>query len=479
MPTPRRVVEEYILKSIPVGLLVIDRDGRIAAASPVAGALLGISREPLKGVVWRDVLSDTPGSAEFAALVRQGTDEGVSAKQREIAYTTPDGHVSRLIVNVSCVRRSGRMVGVVCIFEDVTELHQARERETSVLREKNRLQHDIIESLGNLALSVAHQIRNPTAAIGGFSRKLRAVMQEHGLSTEYPDIIFSEALRLEGIVGTVVRLASIQRPKPMFSPLLPLVERVTAAVGRVAAQSGRTVKWDIQVEAGECFMDQGLLDLVLTEILRNAVEFSNPGLVRVRLVARQEDHAWRIAVSDAGPGIPDHSLPFVFDPFFTTKARGAGIGLTMARKIVMEHGGELSLHSPGTGGVTVSLRLPMPMPMQDAAAGGSPGASCDLLGDGLDACLLTTKARQAGVNIVGLSAVDAVREIQAAEGFEPCFGRGRFDICGQDGCLFRTDCMKLKRVEAPCRITFAGRPGLAGLDPGGGVASCLRAQDAP
>jgi PAS domain S-box-containing protein len=475
MPTPRRVVEEYILKSIPVGLLVIDRDGRIAAASPVAGALLGITREQLKGVVWRDVFPGAPGSAEFAALVRQGTDEGVSAKQREIAYTTPDGRALRLIVNVSCVRRSGRMVGVVCIFEDVTELHRARERETSVLREKNRLQHDIIESLGNLALSVAHQIRNPTAAIGGFSRKTRAVMQEHGLPTEYPDIIFSEALRLEGIVGTVVRLASIQRPKPMFSPLLPLVERVTAAIGRVAAQSGRTVEWDIQVEAGDCFMDQGLVHLVLMEILRNSVEFSKPGLVRVRLLAHQEGHFWRIAVSDAGPGIPDHSLPFVFDPFFTTKARGAGIGLTMARKIVMEHGGELSLHSPGTGGVTVSLRLPM----QDVAAGGSPGASCDLLGDGLDACLLTTKARQAGVNIVGLSAVDAVREIQAAEGFEPCFGRGRFDICGQEGCLFRADCMKLKRVEAPCRITYTGHPGLAELDAGCGLASCLRAQDAP
>ncbi|MEF3696422.1 two-component system sensor histidine kinase NtrB [Desulfolutivibrio sp.] len=475
MPTPRRVIEENILQSIPVGLVVIDRGGRIAAASPVAGALLGISREPLKGALWREVLPDTPGSAEFAALVRQGTDEGVSTRQRELAYVTPDGRVLRLIVNVSCVRRSGRMVGVVCIFEDVTELHQARERETSVLREKNRLQHDIIESLGNLALSVAHQIRNPTAAIGGFSRKLRAVMLEHGLSTEYPDIIFSEALRLEGIVGTVVRLASIQRPKPMFSPLLPLVERVTAVIGRVAAQSGRTVEWDIQVEEGDCFMDQGLVDLVLTEILRNAVEFSNPGVVPVRLLARPEGHSWRIAVSDAGPGIPDHSLPFVFDPFFTTKARGAGIGLTIARKIVMEHGGELSLHSPGQGGVTVSLRLPM----QDAAAGGSPGAPGALLGDGLDACLLTTKARHAGVNIVGLSAVDAVREIQAAEGFEPCFGRGRFDICGQDGCLFRADCMKLKRVEAPCRITYVGHPGRAERDADSGVASCLRAQDAP
>lgn len=474
MPTPRRVVEEYILQSIPVGLLVIDRGGRIAAASPAAGSLLGMSRDDLKGVLWRDVLPDAPGSAAFAGLVRQGIEEGVNATQREIAYVTPDGRALHLIVNVSCVRRGGRMVGVVCIFEDVTELHLARERETRVLREKNRLQHDIIESLGNLALSVAHQIRNPTAAIGGFSRKMRAVMQEHGLSTEYPDIIFSEALRLEGIVGTVVRLASIQRPKPIFSPLLPLVERVTAAVGRAAVQSGRMAAWDIQVAEGACFMDQGLMHSALTEIVRNAVEFSAPGVVRVSLVARPEGRSWRLFVTDAGPGIPEHSLPFVFDPFFTTKAWGAGIGLTIARKIVMEHGGEVSLHSPSTGGVAVSLRLPMP----DDATGGRAEAADDLVGVGLDACLLTTKARQAGVNIVGLSAVDAVREIQAAEGFEPCFGRGRFDICGQEGCLFRADCMKLKRVEAPCRITYTGRLGHDGLDAASGVASGAEAGEA-
>jgi hypothetical protein len=53
--------------------------------------------------------------------------------------------------------------------------------------------------------------------------------------------------------------------------------------------------------------------------------------------------------------------------------------------------------------------------------------------------------------------VDAVREIQMAEGFEPCFGRGGFDACGQEHCFFRADCMKLKRGEAPCRITYRGR----------------------
>jgi PAS domain S-box-containing protein len=462
MPTPRRIIEDNILGSIPVGLVVVDRNGRVAAVSPAAVDILGIPGERLGAASWRDLFSGDPDNREFEALLARAAEEGEGVSQRLTPYRTPDGRMRRLMVNVSRVQRGGRKVGVVCIFEDVTELHRARERETRVLREKNRLQHDIIESLGNLALSVAHQIRNPTTAIGGFSRKLRAVMRERGLSTEYPDIIFAEALRLEGIVGTVVRLASIQRPKPVPSPISALVERVVTEVGRMADKTGRAAVWDLHLQDGDCVMDRGLIHQALSEILRNAVDFAGPGGVRVRVSAARTDDAWRIAVADDGPGIPAGSLPFVFDPFFTTKARGAGIGLTMARKIVMEHGGELSVHSAGGSGTTVTLRLPL----RDAVPGdaGVPGDDGVLVGEGLDACLLTAKARQAGVNIVGLSAVDAVREIQAAEGFEACFGRGRFDICGQDGCCFRVDCVKLRRVEAPCRITYAGRPSLTEQD---------------
>jgi PAS domain S-box-containing protein len=460
MATPRRIIEDNILHSIPVGLVVIDRNGRLAAVSPAAGEMLGIPADSLKGRPWRDMIPDDPANGEFGVFLAQAAEEGRNVSQRLTAYRAPDGRSVSLILSLSCLHQKGRKVGVVCIFEDVTELHRAKERETRILLEKNRLQHDIIDSLGNLALSVAHQIRNPTTAIGGFSRKLRAVMRERGLSTEYPDIIFAEALRLEGIVGTVVRLASIKRPTPVSSPLAPLVERVAAETGRMADKIGRKAVWDLHVEGGDCFMDRGLIHQALAEILRNAVEFSGPKGAEVRVSARLEEDAWRIAVADDGPGIAPHDLPFVFDPFFTTKARGAGIGLTMARKIVMEHGGEMSAHSAAGGGTTVSLRLPLPLGAQARGEAEQPPERGMLFGEGLDACLLTAKAREAGVNIVGLSAVDAVREIQMAEGYESCFGRGRFDICGQDACYFRADCLKLRRVEAPCRITYAGRPSL-------------------
>jgi PAS domain S-box-containing protein len=214
MPSPRRIIEENILQSIPVGLLVIDRNGRIAAAGPAVSDILGISRRDLRGRPWPEILGDDPRNAEFNDVMAQAATGRGNVRQRQVSYRTPDGRRLWLSVNASFLEKAGTMVGAVYIFEDVTELRRFRERETRVLREKNRLQHDMIESLGNLALSVAHQIRNPMVAIGGFSRRLRDFLENRAMSTEYADIIFSEAVHLEGIVGAVVRLASIPRPSP-------------------------------------------------------------------------------------------------------------------------------------------------------------------------------------------------------------------------------------------------------------------------
>lgn len=461
MPSPRRIIEENILQSIPVGLLVIDRNGRIAAAGPAVSEILGISERDLRGRPWRDILGNDPRNAEFNDVMAQAATGRGNVRQRQVAYRTPDGRRLWLSVNASFLEKAGTMVGAVYIFEDVTELRRFRERETRVLREKNRLQHDMIESLGNLALSVAHQIRNPMVAIGGFSRRLRDFLENRAMSTEYADIIFSEAVHLEGIVGAVVRLASIPRPKPVPSPLLPLFERVAAEAERRAMRAGRALTWDLEVEDGDCRMDQGLMHMALTEIVRNAVEFSGQDRLLVRMQARPEGEVWRLVVSDSGSGVAPGNLPFVFDPFFSTKPRGTGIGLTMVRKIVMEHGGEVSVFNSSDGGVAVTMRLPRTDP-ESADWGGEPGALVD---QGLDVRSLTAKAREVGVNVEGLSAVDAVREIQMAEGFEPCFGRGMFDACGQERCFFRTDCMKLRRVGAPCRITYGGGPN-------GGMVAC-------
>lgn len=442
MPSVRQLIVDNVLKNLPVGLVVFDPAGAIMVASPSAAKILGYSPRLLGNRPFRELSFEFPENEAFKRCLAEAVEEGRGFTHREAVYRSPDGNVSRLLLTATILEKAGKNVGVVVIMDDVTALRQAQEREAGILREKNRLQYDMIESMNTLALSVAHQIRNRTATIGGFSLKLLRELRAIDHSTVYPEIIFQEAKRLEDVVGAVVRLASISRLRPEMVSARPIIDKAVADVNKIARGLNRQVSWNIDVEDHELLADPELLRLALTEVLLNCLEFNNRGDASIAILAKKGD-GYTIGVTDNGPGVAAGSKPFVFDPFYSTKPQGAGIGLTIVRKIVIEHDGLVSLESPGGGGASVQIRL-----------GGAPGESyfsppCEE-GKVFDAGLLAEKAASVGVDVRGLNYIDAVRKLQAWEGYSPCFGYGLFDRCGQARCGFRSDCMQIKIIGAPC-----------------------------
>ena len=194
---------------------------------------------------------------------------------------------------------------------------------------------------------------------------------------------------------------------------------------------------------------QELLGQALHEILVNAVEFSGREAPRVAVTLVRRDDGVVLTVTDDGPGVRQDLRPFVFDPFFTTKSRGAGIGLTLARKAVFEHNGEIDLGNGANGGTVVRLRL-FDTPEAGLAREGFDGPM------GLDVRELKGKARDLGLDVSGLTTIDAVRAIQQGEGFAPCFAWGVHDRCGQQLCAFRKECVKTMRIDELPRITYGG-----------------------
>ena len=176
MPSVRQILVQNVIKTMPVGLLVIGPNGNVMVASPSAGALLGLSGQPLEGRVWKTILRPEPANEQFNRNLTEAVEAGRAFRHCLVDYRGPDGEARRFSMTASCPEIEGKRVGVTLLIDDVTALYRSRERENAALREKNRLQCDMIESLNNLALSVAHQIRNPVAAIGGFALKL---LREH------------------------------------------------------------------------------------------------------------------------------------------------------------------------------------------------------------------------------------------------------------------------------------------------------------
>ncbi len=449
MPSVRQILVQNVIKTLPVGLVVIDPKGVVLVASPSAGVLLGLPPDSLEGRGWRTLLRPEPANEQFNRNLVEAVDKGRAFRHCLTEYLRPDGEPRRFSMTASCPELDGRRAGVTLLIDDVTALYRSRERETVVLREKNRLQYDMIESLNNLALSVAHQIRNPAAAIGGFALKLLREHKERHLSTEHPDIIFQEARRLEELVAAVVRLASLPHPRLTAVNLADLVREAVERAERTAESLHKRLECALSLEEVEIVADAALLGQALQEVLQNAVEFSGKEAARVAIGLYRRDDGVVLSVTDDGPGVRPDLAPFVFDPFFTTKARGAGVGLTLARKAVLEHNGEIALHAAEGGGVTVSLRL------FDTPEAGL-GREAFFGPMGLDVRELKSKAWELGLDVSGLTTIDAVRAIQQGEGFAPCFAWGVHDRCGQELCAFRRECVKTTRIGDARRITYGG-----------------------
>lgn len=214
-------------------------------------------------------------------------------------------------------------------------------------------------SLDRLAVSVMHQIRNRTISIGGFAGLLLKKAELDEASRTRLDAIVNESLKLEDIVrsvsdytnATLSRLEQVSLPKLMLA--------VLDEARRTAEERGCVLSFEYEPEALELILDRALFSRALREMFINAVDFGGD---QVNVAVRVEmSSSWAlIAITDDGPGIAEEDLPFVFDPFFSSKPDGVGMGLCIAKKVVLAHHGELYVESVRDRGTTFYVSVPLP-----------------------------------------------------------------------------------------------------------------------
>jgi two-component system sensor histidine kinase PilS (NtrC family) len=342
------------------GLLTTDPEGRITSFNPEAERITGLQAQQALG---RDVDEVLPG-VRGEAIARAGASDGARSRVR-IAYRSSRGG-SYLGVGAYVLRDDeGRPSGHVVIFQDVTEV-VGMERE---LRRSERL-----AAVGQLSASMAHEIRNPLAAISGSIQVLRRAGEgARGAeeSRRLMDIVLRETDRLNRILTEFLEYA---RPGPLRLEALPLAEAVAEVLAIFDASRPPGVEVSVELQPGlHLRADPGQLRQLLWNLLLNAAQ-AMPGGGVVALGARaspppqdgparrrneREEGGWvEIAVRDGGVGIPAEAQDRIFDPFFTTKPGGTGLGLATVHRIVEEHGGSIRVQSAEGKGTTFHLRLP-------------------------------------------------------------------------------------------------------------------------
>jgi signal transduction histidine kinase len=214
-----------------------------------------------------------------------------------------------------------------------------------------------LAAVGEMAASIAHEVRNPLAGMRGAIEVLRRRPQLDRDSLFVLDEVVSQIGRLEGLVRDLLDFASPRPSVPRSFDLQALLERLLATYREQADAAGIGVVCDWARDARHIAADPHQMEQVFLNLLQNAVQaMDGGGTLAVRTAANENETV--VIVADTGRGIHPDVLPQIFQPFFTTKHRGSGLGLAIVHKILVAHGGTIEVQTKLSRGTTVTVHLP-------------------------------------------------------------------------------------------------------------------------
>ncbi|MEW6413042.1 MAG: ATP-binding protein [Candidatus Zixiibacteriota bacterium] len=360
-----------ILSSISAGVIAVDLNGKVTHFNPAASIILGIpSREPV-GKLYRDIIPPgTPTSANALRAAESGQEVDSIEKRIDLA----DGTRLQVSVSTAVLRdNEQRVIGAVEVFQDLTKFKKM-EQEIARL--------NTLAALGEMAATVAHEVRNPLAGIGGFAALLERDLDESDPKRQLVQKIIKGVNSLNETVDT---LLSYSRFEEVNKCEVNYESFIRATIDQFCSdhqQRMDKVTIDYRVlrhptsEPVQLHLDQMLFRQVLFNILGNAVDAcSEDGLIEVCMqklprqtaLARYGDRTMlsvnetvvETTISDNGCGIAKECIDRIFAPFFTTKREGNGLGLAVAWKITKAHGGEIFVENKADGkGAIFYLLIP-------------------------------------------------------------------------------------------------------------------------
>lgn len=331
-------VESYnknILQSVPSGVISFDSDLRIKSINFSAERILCLRSGDAIGKSYDEILG-----APISNIVR----ERKSVERGETQYQTSDGRRIWLGLTFSPLRDSlGKEIGNILVFTDLTEL-KALESQAELRRR--------LSSLGEISAGIAHELRNPLGVIAGYTKLLSKKAGNDLLPTI--ESISKEVDVMDRIISDFLSFA---RPVELKVSKINLYEMTKNCISSILGDNN---KIEVSLNVDKLFYvsgDEVLLRQACTNLIQNSVEAMKDG-GRLSLDYKDIGDFVELIVSDTGHGIPEGIKDKIFLPFYTTKEKGTGLGLAIVQKIIVSHGGEISVESSNAG-TTFKVRLPM------------------------------------------------------------------------------------------------------------------------
>jgi PAS domain S-box-containing protein len=326
-----------ILSSMSSGVVLLSREGRIKLINRQGAWILGHGHEDLVG---KKLVEIVPEAAVFAG-VRIGSYD-------EITVRTPGGDMVPIGFTSSYYSGGeGDQEGIIVVYQDLTELKTLH----AELMNRERF-----AAIGRVVAGVAHEIRNPLFGISAIGQIFERELTDPA-HLELTRALLAETKRLNQLVEELLIYGRPMKLKREETDLRVLWEEVLDLHRDELRRKGINVSGDYAVRHPVAYFDPYQIRQVFLNLLRNAIE-ATPDGGSIGITMLLADNFLLFRVADTGSGIPAKNLEHVFDLFYTTKSKGTGLGLAICRKIMQDHGGDITIESAEGRGTTVIIRLP-------------------------------------------------------------------------------------------------------------------------
>lgn len=338
-----KAIESYssqIIENVSDGIIVIDKLGKIKSTNGSIENLLNVSG---KNIVGADFSNVFPGNNCDSILKDSSTIV-------EIECTIND-QKRTLLISKSVFNDENHESNLILVIRDLTKQKKLEEQ---IVRSER------LTAMGELASSVAHEIRNPLNSIGTITQQLGKDFIPQENKDEYKNLtqlVYQEVKRINETIESFLKFA---RPKPI-QPETFLLSELFSQIENQYKEMFKQNNFILIINnsiSEYVFWDKKQMAQVLINLIENALDALNPnGVLKIETRA-VENNAIEIKIEDTGKGISSDNLKRIFNLYFTTKTKGSGIGLSVVQQIISEHNGVISVESTSGKGTKFTILLP-------------------------------------------------------------------------------------------------------------------------
>jgi PAS domain S-box-containing protein len=353
-----------LLESLPVGVIGTDRRGNIHSCNRRAAEILEESRSMIEGRHIREVLKGSESATALQEVLQEGF--AVPKTFETLLGRASDGRrrILRLQIVPAGGADEGEAAGVVLV-EDVTDIRRLEHQASRNSR---------LAAMGEIAMNVAHEIRNPLGSIELFASMLQHDLAGDPINGPLAVHICKGVRCVDHIVANILQFARPQRLAYTLFDLDELIDETLVFAEHALRLKNIRVERDHAQAESTLWADAELLKQMFLNLFLNAVQATpEGGVVGVRTLPNGK--TVEVQVWDTGCGFAPGMIGKIFDPFFTTRRRGTGLGLTIVHNILSAHNGSIEADNRPEGGAVFTIILPKKIPprFDDSSASASSG----------------------------------------------------------------------------------------------------------